>query len=233
MIVYTAIIGNPGDCLRPIVAPPDPQGRIVQYVCFTDQPTSAAPAGWEIRPPIWRHDNPRRTARWHKVMAHVALGDRVEHSIWMDATHQLEVNPWMLIERYLIEGRDIALFRHPLRSCVYQEHQVCARMRLDDETTMRNQMDRYRQDGYPPGRGLFEASAVLRVHSTRIREFNERWWQEIDRGSLRDQLSVNYAAWKLRIPVAYLAGCRAINPYFNFYRHRSATSERTGRPEAR
>jgi hypothetical protein len=223
MIVYTAMIGSARDNLRPIIARPDGRGRKVEYVCFSDIATLTVPPGWEIRAPLWRHDHPRRTARWHKTMAHAALGADVQHSLWIDATQQLLVNPWELVDRYLVDGRDIAVFRHPQRSCVYQELTECIRLRYDDEATMRKQVDRYEEEGYPAGQGLFEMSAVLRAHTPRIREFNEACWREIHTGSLRDQLCVNYVAWKMKLPVAFMAGHRVASPYFKFYPHERAT----------
>jgi len=219
LIVYTAIISTDRDTLRPVITPPDPAGRPIQHVCFTDNPQITAP-GWEIRAPLWKHDHPRRTARWHKMMAHASLGSDTEFSLWLDATHQLHANPWELVDTYLTDNRDIAVFRHPQRSCVYDELEECVRLAYDDEPTMRRQVDRFREEGYPPNQGLFEMAALLRRHSPLIQQFNERCWREMHFGSYRDQLCVNYVAWKMKLPVTYLPGCRVANPFSKFYPHK-------------
>jgi hypothetical protein len=231
LIVYTAIMGSRRDLLRPIVAPPDPKGRPIQYVCFSDIARLPVPPGWEIRPPLWRHENPRRTARWHKTMAHRALGDGLDYSLWIDATNQLQVNPWELVDRYLADGREMAVCRHPDRRCVYDELKVCIQLVMDDPAIMQQQIARYRAEGYPPRMGLYEMAVVLRAHTPKIQEFNERCWAEICAGSYRDQLCANYVAWKMKLPVAYLAGYRACSPYFTFYPHRPATAGKTARQE--
>jgi Protein of unknown function (DUF616) len=223
VIVYTTILGSHRDRLRAIVAPADPQGRPVRYICFTDVLGPQEAYGWELRSPLWKHPNPRRASRWHSINAHLALGDGIPHSLWQDASLQLETNPWELVDRYLTDARELATFRHPERSCIYQELETCLRLRLDDAAVMRKQVDRYREEGYPPGRGLFEASALLRTHTPRVRQFNEMWWREVAFGSVRCQLSVNYVAWKLNLPFAYLSGSRICSPYFKFYLHQSAT----------
>ena len=220
MIVYTAIIGTKRDALRPVVAPADDKGRPVEYVCFTDMHASAAPSGWQLRPPLWQHADPRRSARWHKIMGHTSLGDSNKHSLWIDGTVQLLVNPWELVDRYLTD-RDIAVFRHHERVCVYQELEMCLRLGYDDPDVMRRQVERYREEGYPPRRGLWEMGAFLRSHTPAIQQFNQLWWREVEYGSVRDQLSVNYAAWKLSLPPAYMAGNIFTNPYFNFTRHKT------------
>ena len=43
---------------------------------------------------------------------------------------------------------------------------------------------------------------ILRRHTDAIRRLNEAWWNEIVRGSRRDQLSFNYVAWKLGLSYA-------------------------------
>jgi hypothetical protein len=43
---------------------------------------------------------------------------------------------------------------------------------------------------------------ILRRHTDAIRHLNEAWWNEIVRGSRRDQLSFNYVAWKLGLRYA-------------------------------
>lgn len=222
MIVYTAIMGSARDTLREIVAPPDPRGREVRFICFSDFLSSAdAPRGWEIRPPLWRHINSRRMARWHKFMAHAALGEPVDFSLWHDGTQQLLVNPWELVDRYLSPDCEMALSRHPERDCVYQELEMCLRLALDDPETMRRQVERYREEGYPAHHGLFEMAAVLRAHVPRMKEFNERCWREINYGSLRDQLCVNYVLWKMGLTPSVMAGHRIDSRYFNFFPHQA------------
>jgi len=91
-------------------------------------------------------------------------------------------------------------------------------MRKDDETVMRRQVLRYQQEGINCS-GLFETSVVLRKHTPTVRTFDELWWNQIKNGSVRDQLSVNYAANRTDLRTAFLTGDRAKSPYFHFYPH--------------
>jgi len=232
LVVYTAIIGGKGpDRLRPLPVARDPMGRPVKYVCFTDgfsfnftdPPNPPGAPDWELRLPAWEHeDSPRRTARWHKVMAHQALAaDAPHYSLWLDGSHQLDVEPWSLVDRYLSRTAAIATFKHCQRDCVYEEGKACVQLRKDDPAVIARQLDRYRKEGVKPHAGLFETSVFLRRHHQRpeVDRFNELWWAEMTADSLRDQLSVNYAARKVGLPYNHVAGTRYKSPYFTFYPH--------------
>lgn len=229
LVVYTAIIGNTRDVPRPIVAPRSDGSRETRFVCFTDADRClpSQRGGWEMRPPYWEHaTSSRRTARWHKVNAHL-LFDRdgdCGFSLWHDGTHQLTIDPWWLVAIYLTGGyehndADLATFRHPDRDCVYAELDACLRLRKDDPAVMRDQVERYRAAGYPRHAGLFETSAVLRRHCPATQAFNDAWWAEIAAGSCRDQLSVNWAARRTNVQYSIMEGRRDRSPYFNFYPH--------------
>ena len=217
IVVYTAIIGGIKDMPhRPACshAPHDP----VRFVCFSNRFDQAD--GWEVRKPVWQDADPRRTARWHKTHPEELFPDAC-YSLWHDGTHQLTVDPRrLLVDRYLPESSpaEFASFKHSLRSTVQEELKACIWMRKDDETVMRRQVLRYQQEGINCS-GLFETSVVLRKHTPTVRTFDELWWNQIKNGSVRDQLSVNYAANRTDLRTAFLTGDRAKSPYFHFYPH--------------
>jgi hypothetical protein len=218
LVVYTAIFGDIPDRLQaPRTQRPDPT---VRYVCFTDCPESfRRVAPWEIRAAAWTDADSRRTARFHKVLSHRVVPD-AGYSLWLDGNLGLEVDPWTIVRCHLSSGIDIATFKHAHRNCVYQELETCLRLDKDDAGAMRAQVERYRIEGYPRYNGLAETTAFARREGPAIREFNEAWWREIERGSARDQLSFDYVAWKLSLDYGWLPGVREDCPYFRFSRHR-------------
>lgn len=135
----------------------------------------------------------RRSARMHKC-----LPPKSDYSLWIDGNTSLKVSPESL-KKFL--KTDIAVFKHPLRDCIYQEAEACRS--LDDPSIIQEQMSRYRAEGYPEHNGLAATTYVLRRHTPKMEAFNNLWWSEICRGSKRDQLSFNYAAWKLKVEVSY------------------------------
>jgi hypothetical protein len=218
LAVYTAIFGDIPDPLHPPRGyRTDPE---VRYVCFTDRADRFDRSEpWEIRPAVWTHPDPRRMARYHKVLSHLVLPE-ADFSLWLDGNIRLMIDPWTIIDRHLVGGHEIATFRHPDRNCVYEELEACIRLEKDGVERMRRQVDGYRAEGYPPRLGLAETRVVARRHSNRVREFNRAWWSELDAGSVRDQLSFNVVLWRLGLDCGFLKGQSLRSPYVQYTRHR-------------
>jgi hypothetical protein len=96
----------------------------------------------------------------------------------------------------------MCVFRHHARSCIYEEAEACKVRRLDSPELIDGQMARYREEGFPARFGLQELAVILRRHSEAVEDFDRRWWEEISRGSRRDQLSFQYVRWKTGLPIA-------------------------------
>lgn len=217
LVVYTAIAGDNGDALRhPLCDQPG-----VRLVCFTDRPVPD-PGPWEVRPLAWAGPTPRRTARWHKVNSH-RLFPGAEAAVWADGSMQLRVPAARLVADGLSGHNVLASFKHPDRDCVYAEHVACRRLRKDDPALMQRQIDHYKYAGYPPRNGLAETGCVVRVPAA-CEAFEAEWWATLARFSHRDQLSFDFAAWRLKLPYARLEGSALRSPYFVFHAHRRGRS---------
>ena len=218
LIVYTAIFGTIPDRLRPPARRPSDSG--VRYVCFTDRADAFPDCGpWELRGAVWTHADARRTARYHKILSHVIFPES-DYSLWLDGNIRLMVDPWRIMRRHLADGVDVAAFKHRHRECVYEELEACVRLDKDGADVMRAQVDRYRAAGYPAQHGLAETGVLARRHSPAVHEFNQAWWREIERGSMRDQLSFNYVLWTLGRRHGLLTGRPDKSPYVRYARHR-------------
>lgn len=226
LTVYSCITGNIKDSLETLLnSQPDAESsQDVRFVLFTDRMSPAIYSGpgvsWEIRKPLWTHVNSRRTSRYHKLNAHLAIPD-TECSLWYDGAMELKpgTNLRQLVNHYLADV-DLATFKHPERTCIYQELEACIRFRKDDPAIMRQQVERYRREGYPPFNGLVETGCVCRRHTPEVQAFNEAWWHELSNNSLRDQLSFNYVVWRQQFKFGYMDGRRDTSPYFYFHSHK-------------
>jgi hypothetical protein len=85
---------------------------------------------------------------------------------------------------------------------------------------MTSQVGRYEFSGYPHNNGLVETGVLLRRKQPEVATFNERWWAEIRQGSLRDQLSFNYVAWRVRLKYGLLPGKVQNSAYTRLTPHR-------------
>jgi len=185
-VIYTAIIGNI-DTLGHVPA----ISRHIRHIAFVDEikPNSS---GWEqIRVTVdW--DN-RRTARHYKALPHRYLPD-ADIWIWVDGNVRARVDPLLVVKRYAIS--DLTTFKHWDRSCLYVEAAFCAKVHKDNPEILKAQVNRYRKEGMPDNWGLAATRVVIRRNTPAIHELNEAWWTEIERGSLRDQVSLPYVCWK-------------------------------------
>lgn len=212
LTVYTAIFGDIDQLHPPLFSSPN-----VTYVAFVETDFPYEHNGWQCRPPFFRHENLRRQARQHKLLAHVLFPDE-KYTLWLDGSFTPKNDP-RIFGSGLREDVPLATFNHSQRSCVYQELEACVRLRKDDISTMRQQVGRYFAEGYPYHNGLVETCVVLRRREEKTDKFNELWWKELSNGSLRDQLSFNYAAWKLQMKYTAFDGNVFQCPHFEFRSH--------------
>jgi hypothetical protein len=225
-VIYSCVTGNYDKLLSAILASRAIPEKDVTYVLYTDQPgvpekymSSGSHLAWEIRPPVWKHRLcRRRTARWHKIMSHV-LFPEAEHTIWLDGSQRLHAVKASEILLPHLQDNHVATFKHPDRTCVYQELHACRRLKKDNAVLMERQMKAYRTDGYPTFNGLVETACVLRTNRPEQIEFNQLWWKQIKQHSFRDQLSFNYVAWKLGMKYGRVPGCRAKSDFCDFVMH--------------
>lgn len=213
VVVYTAITNetNKYDRLKE-------QRKIdsTDFVAFLEKPVESST--WQCRSIHDGYQDPCRNAKIHKILSHVYFPDK-EYSLWIDGSVDIKFpfSVSRLIQMHL-SNCDIALFRHCKRKCLYAEAATCIKMGLDDPEIMRKQVERYRCDGYPVNQGLGECTILLRRHSDQIKKMNEMWWEEICKGSRRDQLSFNYVARKCEIKIKYFMGCLP-DQNMLFFRH--------------
>ena len=231
IIIYTAVIGNIDHLWSA-----RPSKGDVQHIAFVDahkrevglwggkpprivDSTHSASPMWEQIVVKTEWDN-RRTARHYKTLPHRYLPEH-DVSIWVDGNVRLTIPPGRAVNDWL-RGQ-IAILKHPDRRCLYDEATFCARHRKDDPRILKSQAARYRQAGMPAGWGLPETRVVIRRNTAQVQWINETWWNEIDRGSCRDQVSVPFVCWKAGVRWDEIPGrCGPVHPHgpFIYIRHK-------------
>lgn len=132
-----------------------------------------------------RFINPRLNAKIYKVLSHRFID--ANFSVWVDGNVTLNCMPELLVE--MLEDKEILVFKHPDRNCIYKEAIVCKEHRLDSARVIDSQMNRYRKLKWGAEKGLASCRIIVRKHSKNIEFLNNNWWAEITSGSVRDQLS--------------------------------------------
>jgi hypothetical protein len=237
VIVYSATTGGYDDPRKIL-----PRSRAlpednVDYVSFYDAAIGIDPItgnsiflhqipvqhrkSWRVEPMRWTHESePARTARYHKCFPNLVLPDH-DYSVWLDGNLVLnKINVWRDIVRPLVQSENnIRVFKHPDRLCAYDEAAVCSRTRRDYPDLLVEQAKRYVADGYPSQNGLIESGCLVRANVESVNRLNERWWQEIEQGSRRDQVSFNYVCWKLGMEYDIMPGSIRKNRNKFVHRH--------------
>ena len=134
------------------------------------------------------------------VKVHKALSQnqKTKYTIWVDSNVWLKQPPEAYIE--LLGDKPIGVFPHWHRDCLYDEAAVCIKAGLDDPATIRAQLVKYWQAGFPANAGLGMCFLIVRRDTMELRRLNHLWLEEIKNNSIRDQISFPYV---YRVQVKY------------------------------
>lgn len=228
-VIYTAIFGGYDALQEPTVRPDG-----WDFVCFSDQQISSKT--WDVRVVEPTEGDPTRTARKYKILPHRYLGS-YDVSIWMDGNLLVRGDVNELVEKHL-QNTNVAVFDHAharhrdkekspdvsgsVREQLEKLLAMAEKGRVkDDPAVMQAQYERYQQEGFPDDNGILLSMVLLRRHNEPdVREAMELWWQEVKKGSKRDQLSFNYAAWKTGLDFVYIKENVRENDYFLHMPHK-------------
>ena len=219
--VYTAFFGEGHGLIN------QPKYDNVDYICFTDAEIKSKTWRIEKVEPPCANDNTRNN-RYYKILPHLHLKN-YDLSIYIDANFLLLKDPNSFVFSVLMD-KSFASFNHqenfrdPI-NCIYKEYDHIMEYGAkigsykDDPKVMKQQMDRFKNEGYPADNGLMTAGVMIRKHNERdVIEVMESWWDIVKNESKRDQLSFNYVIWKKNFTnYIYLKGdIRKGNPRFYF-----------------
>lgn len=192
IIVYTTLLG---DYERLIEQPVAKQSK-VRFVAITDNPHLVSET-WEtfIYPQGFKHDANRESRR-AKISPHLFFPD-VDISIYIDNSVQLKMIPEQIVHDLLDKKTDFVCFKHPWRTCLYEEALEVLKSDMDTYDRVLEQINHYRKDEYPQQNGLIAGFFLLRKHNNdNTKKVMTQWFEHVLRYSRRDQLSFNYVAWK-------------------------------------
>ncbi len=210
LVCFTAILGGFEE-LRPVIEPGE-----ARWFAFTDHPPIDS-IGWEVWPVPEPNDDPRRVARRYKTLCHRWFPD-TDVWLWLDGAVQLQVPPETVVEAFL-DGADIGAFRHPSRDCAYTEAIRCIQKGKDTQAILKGQMAAMRHTQFPSHWGLVETGLIARRNTAAIKALNERWWLEIERYSVRDQISLPFVCWQRGIELQAMAGSLVDHPWIDYRSH--------------
>jgi hypothetical protein len=201
--IYTALFGGYDRLLEQ--SPND----AVDFICFTDDPELRSRT-WEVRL-VEPEEQGTRAARKLKTSPDLLLPDH-EWTIWVDARLSIRSEAFVPTLLATAEPSGMALMAHRQRDCLYDEAVEVYAKGFDQRPQLFDQVRRYRRAGFPRHHGLFSTMVVARrTDAPRVQALDRRWWEEIDAGSVRDQVSLPFVAWEL----GFEPGVVDLDPYEN------------------
>ncbi len=194
-IIYSALVGDYDLFPEHFVL----ENEDWEHVLFTDVKFDAKVVnGWKIKP-LFHHikDENVKTARWHKLNSHLLFDDCI-FSIWIDSNVKILDNYIYQRSQDLFDEKVImASVKHPERDCIYDEAKECLILGKDKKDNINSLVNFLNKEKYPRQQGLFESNLLFRNHNhEQTKEFNELWWNYLNKYSRRDQLTMCYILWK-------------------------------------
>ena len=190
LVIYTAIMGGYDSLKEPLFNAPE-----IKYVCFTDNMNLKSNI-WDIqRVNVTDGNDCREKARWLKLQPH-KLFPEYTTSVWIDASFQIKEDIRSYIKRY---ERDtpILCYIHSRRNTVYEEANACIEAKRGNISDIKRQIEQYRLEGYTALNGLYETGCIVRQHNnSECIKIMDTWVNELEKYSLRDQISFPYVCWK-------------------------------------
>ena len=227
IIVYTVNVGGYESIKEPLSVDPT-----VDYVLFTDD-KNAKSKFWKIIQIEKKLHDPRRTSRLAKILAHQFLPEH-DISVYIDSSLEIKTQDVRQMVSECMEGKDIALYKHYKRDCVYDEINYVMNSTervVANKELCKQAIQKYEAINYPKKNGLFENAFIFRRNTNEIKQLNELWWKEYQSGTERDQFVLMFALYKLKIKPNIIRKGKQFrnNKYVNFHKHEYVSYNQTPR----
>lgn len=191
-VIYTVITGNADKLRNPSVL-----SIGWDHICFTDNP--------HLKSDVWKivlikdKIEPRKLSRKVKLLPHLYLED-YKISLYIDSYILINRDINEFVEQQLVKG-DVVVKTHPRRNNISDELKQIIVLGKDDPEIVTEQVLNYKAEGFNKDL-LFENGIMIRRHNTNgCMNIMNAWWNQIQRYSYRDQLSLPYVLWKLNYQV--------------------------------
>lgn len=211
IVVYTCVTGNYDNVLEPFV-----KVNNIDFVLFTDIKENNKLKYWntmEIPYKLEKYDNIYKN-RYIKMHPNDFFSE-YDYSIYIDGNVQVMSDLTDLV--YSVNDKTgISMHRHKSRNCIYNEIEVCKIRKKGNYKELKNQVEKYRNEGFPKEFGMLEATVIVTdLKNNKAKKIFEDWWNEFCLiPSMRDQISLHYIIWKNKLTINDF-GCLGYNLYRN------------------
>jgi hypothetical protein len=191
-VVYTAITNRHAGLSA------HPSAPDTDFICYSDVPLDRD--DWQVRPieAPWQL-SPRMRAKYHKLFP----PEGYAWNVWVDGAYSMrtdEAATHLVDDLIAHSPGGFGLHRHTMRGCLFDEasHSIQLDKCKDQRELIAAQALHYEQRGHPRNWGLWAGGLLCRDTSARVSEIMRRWWDEMQRWSWRDQISLAFVLHSLR-----------------------------------
>ena len=198
IVVYTCITGDYDEISEPLY-----HNNNVDYVIYTNSENIKVNE-WKKRPipeNIEKMKDDVLINRYIK-MHPKELFNEYDYSIYIDGNVRT-VSDISCFVNTINEKTGLSLHRHDSRNCIYQEAKVCTLYKKGNISKVKQQINKYKQEGFPPEYGLLQCNIIVNdLKNNHAEKILEEWWREFLKSeSKRDQMSLPYVLWKQKYKV--------------------------------
>ncbi len=212
--VYSCIVGRYDSIVEPLYIDCD-----IDYFMFTDLDLPSDSKWKKIDITQFEEYNklsPIQLNRKIKMLPHIYLKD-YDYSIYVDGLIEIVCSMKPLIEN--MKSSSLGVHFHNQRDCIYDEAIMIKYAKKADMSIVNQQLNIYRNEGFPIHNGLYENTIMIRNHNSQLMcKLMDKWWDEYLKFPTRDQLSLPYLLWKNQVPpdeIYILGNNLNKNPRFN------------------
>lgn len=186
MTIYTVIFGNYEELKEPRIITPG-----WKYICFTDQPFTSNV--WQINS-VDTWEDKRMHSREYKINFYKYIED--EESIYIDGAFQINCNLTDWWNGHFCYP--MTFVQHPRRNCVFAEIDRCIELKRCDVAKLQAQRKAY-EGKVKPNSGVIQSGLMMRRRTDGVIWLMGKWWEELQKYSTRDQVSMAFVARDLEI----------------------------------
>lgn len=204
---------------------PTCQSKKVDFVLFSDNENIKA-EGWQVKPidrtlDILRGD---LINRYYKFFPSIVL-PRADFSIYVDGNLHIKSDLMPMINTMVQENAVLGCAKHSQRKTIAEEVEVCLKLgkfKGDDYVRANLQLESYMKQQMPLESPLCAAGILVRnQRSSKLLPAMQLWWNEINKYTARDQISLPFVLWKTGLPYhQFDFNVLGDNPYFKRNTHR-------------
>lgn len=194
ILIYTALTQNYDNL------PPIKKESNVDYICFTDNPNIKS-NDWKI---IGMDNRElldyQRLSRKYKILGISEIEDKYDYVMYIDCSVDFSKGVKKYVSDNIDDTNEIYFLKHPVRNCTYEEAEECIKLKKDKVEIINKQMKFFEKEKFPKNYGLIAGTVILRkTKSKEYKKLSKEWFNWIKNNSRRDQLSIMYCIWKLKI----------------------------------